>query len=173
MAGYNVPRGTPEARLRRQVHQQAEAIFRALQQTGISYVSSIFVYGEFPGQAQRIRLPHETLALSTANCMDVSVLFASAMEYLGMHPVIVIVPGHAFTGVRLGPQSTDILYLDLTVLPKGSFNAAQRRADYWLKKTGDEKELTVDIAATRALGIYPMPLEPREVGLADAPRPGS
>ena len=40
-----------------------------------------------------------------------------------MKPVIVIVPGHAFTGVRLGPNSSDFLYLDLTVLPRGTFAA--------------------------------------------------
>jgi len=74
-----------------------------------------------------------------------------------MNPVIVIVPGHAFTGVRLGPNSNDVLYLDLTVLPKGSFAQAEARAKQWLKKTPPEKVITVNIAAARALGIYPLP----------------
>jgi len=74
-----------------------------------------------------------------------------------MKPVIVIVPGHAFTGVRLGPNSQDILYLDLTVLPRGTFAAAESRAQAWLKRTPQSEVLTVDIGAARALGIYPMP----------------
>ena len=79
------------------------------------------------------------------------------MENLGMKPVIVIVPGHAFTGVRLGPNSQDILYLDLTVLPRGTFAMAAARAQEWLKKFSPDKVLTVDIGAARSLGVYPMP----------------
>jgi len=155
MPGYNSASKSP-ARIKRQVDAQSRAVFEALKKSGISYVSSIFTFGDYVGQAQRIRLPKETLSLNNANCMDVSVVFAAAMENLDMEPVVVIVPGHAFTGVRLGPQSADILYLDLTVLPKGTFAHAIRRARYWLKKTPSDEVITVDIAAARALGIYPM-----------------
>lgn len=148
--------GTP-AQQAAWVRQQALAVFRALQRSGISYVSSIFTFGDYVGQAQRIRLPRETLTLTAANCIDVSVAFASAIENLGMQPVVVIVPGHAFAGVRLAPGSNDILYLDLTVLPKGTFAQAQARAQGWLKKTSSEKLLTVDVAAARLLKIYPLP----------------
>lgn len=140
-----------------QVEMQARAVHQALQQSGISYVSSIFTFGEFIGQAQRIRLPSETLSLRSANCIDVSVAFAAAMENLGMRPVIVIVPGHAFAGVRLGPETDQTLYVDLTVLPKGSFERAVARAGNWMKKTPQQRVLTVDVAAARVLGIYPLP----------------
>jgi hypothetical protein len=153
LAGYN---SANRDAIAQQVRSQVQAVFKALQKSGISYVSSIFTFGNFSSQAQRIRLPRETLSLSNANCMDVSVVFASAMENLGMHPVIVIVPGHAFAGVRLGPQANDILYVDLTVLPNGTLERAIARAEYWRKKTPSEKVLTVDVAAARALGIYPM-----------------
>jgi hypothetical protein len=157
MPGYNQPRPSPEA-LEAQVRTQARAVFDSLRQSGISYVNSIFTFGNFAGDAQRIRLPRETLQLRSANCIDVSVAFAAAMENLGLHPVIVIVPGHAFAGVRLGPQSPAVLYLDLTVLPKGSFDRAVSRAQYWLRKSAPNEVLTVDVAAARTLGIYPMPV---------------
>ena len=80
------------------------------------------------------------------------------MENLGLQPVIVIVPGHAFTGVRLAPNSQEVLYLDLTVLPGGSFNEAVGRAQGWMKKTSPAEVLTVDVGAARSLGIYPLPL---------------
>jgi hypothetical protein len=155
LPGYNDNRTKKE--LDASVRAQANAVFRALQRTGLSYVTSIFTFGNFRNVAQRVRFPRETLEIHSANCIDVSVAFASAIENLGMNPVIVIVPGHAFTGVRLGPNSTDVLYLDLTVLPKGSFAAAEARAKQWLKKTPPEKVITVNIAAARALGIYPLP----------------
>jgi hypothetical protein len=151
LGGYNPPSD---------VGMQAKAVFDALRRSGISYVSSIFTFGSFTGEAQRVRLPRETLALSSANCVDVSVAFASAMENIGMKPVVVIIPGHAFTGVRLGPNARDILYLDLTVLPKGSFAAAEKRAQYWLKRSKPEELLMVDVAAARSLGIYPLPTAP-------------
>ncbi len=155
LAGYLNPPKTPNG-LEGQVRLQSNAVMRALSRSEISYVSSIYTFGEHADDAQRIRLPRETLSLNNANCMDVSVVFASAMENLGMKPVIVIIPGHAFTGVKLGENSQQILYLDLTVLPRGSFEQAIARAQGWLKKTPPEQVLTVDVAAARAMGIYPM-----------------
>src|SRR5437660_818476 len=155
MRGYNL---VPGVDLAAQVRAQAAAIFRAMRRSGISYVSSIYTFGNYPNETERIRLPRETLELSNANCIDVSVAFASALENLGMKPVIVIVPGHAFTGVRLGPNSQDVLYLDLTVLPKGTFADAISRANAWMKRTPQSEVLTVDIGAARALGVYPMPV---------------
>jgi hypothetical protein len=155
LRGYNL---VPGIKLEDQVRAQAQAVFHALRRSGISYVSSIYTFGNYPGETQRVRLPRETLELSNANCIDVSVAFASAMENLGMKPVIVIVPGHAFTGVRLGPNSQEVLYLDLTVLPRGTFAEAAARAQEWLKKFPPSQVLTVDIGAARALGVYPMPV---------------
>jgi hypothetical protein len=60
-------------------------------------------------------------------------------------------------GVRLAPQSQETLYLDLTVLPHGTFAQAMARAQRWLKATPPGQVLTVDIAAARVLGIYPLP----------------
>lgn len=154
LRGYNQ---VPGRNLEAQVRAQAEAVFRALKQSRITYVSSIYTFGNYPGETQRIRLPRETLSLNNANCIDVSVVFASAMENLGMQPVIVIVPGHAFVGVRLAPGSQQVLYLDLTVLPEGTFRAAIKRAEGWFSKTPQAEVLTVDIGAARSLGVYPLP----------------
>jgi len=154
LRGYN---RVPGRNLERDVRTQARAVFNALKQSRLSYVSSIYTFGNYPGETERIRLPRETLNLNNANCIDVSVVFASAMENLGMQPLIVVVPGHAFVGVKLGPGSQHILYLDLTVLPEGTFTAATRRAQGWLAKTPQNEVLTVDIGAARSLGIYPLP----------------
>ena len=163
MAGYSGATGDTQA-IARHTRAQARAIFRALQKSGISYVSSLFVMGEYIGEAQRLRLPGETLRLNTANCMDVTLVFASAMENLGMEPLVVIVPSHAFAGVRLGRGSEEILYLDLTVLPKGSFESAVARAQQYLRKTPQEEVLTVDVASTRLLGVYPLVQEEAAAG---------
>ncbi|HET9300502.1 MAG TPA: hypothetical protein VFO11_11205 [Candidatus Polarisedimenticolaceae bacterium] len=152
-------RHAPRGRLagyRGDVRQQAEAVFQAMSESGVSYVNSLFVMGEYLDRAQRVRLPRETLALKSANCMDVSVAFASAMENLGLQPLLVIVPGHAYAGVRLDRSGDDVLYLDLTVLPDGSFERAVARARAWREKTPPERVLVVDVAAARSLGVYPL-----------------
>jgi hypothetical protein len=154
MPGYG---GSERMNVEPQVRAQAAAIIQALKHSGVSYVTSIYTFGDFSSEAQRIRLPQETLTLDTANCIDVSVAFASAIENLGMDPAIVLVPGHAFAGVRLGPEAQDWLYLDLTVLPRGTFQQALARAEHWLKKTPPNQVLMVDVAAARALRIYPIP----------------
>jgi hypothetical protein len=155
MAGYGSAGADPQV-VEGHVREQAEAVFRAMKVSGISYVNSLFVMGEFLEQAQRVRLPRETLALKTANCMDVSVAFASAMENLGLQPLLVIVPGHACVGVRLGRDSAQVLYLDLTVLPGGRFQTAASRARGWMAKTPPERVLVVDVVAARSLGLYPL-----------------
>ena len=154
MPGYG---GGNKVNVEPQVRAQAAAIFQALRHSGVSYVTSIYTFGDFRSDAQRIRLPQETLTLDTANCIDVSVAFASAVENLGMDPAIVLVPGHALAGVRLGPEAQGWLYLDLTVLPRGTFQQALSRAEHWLKKTPPNQVLMVDVAAARALRIYPIP----------------
>jgi hypothetical protein len=174
MPGYNVPRpGASQKTVAAQVRMQAQAVFEALRHSGISYVSSIYTFGNFVGEAQRIRLPRETLNVNSANCIDISVAFASAMENLGMNPVVVIVPGHAWAGVRLGPQTQDVLYLDLTVLPRGTFLQAQQRAQGWLRNTPSNQVLTVDVSAARMLGVYPMPTEPAPPSAAVAMSAGA
>ncbi len=163
LPGYG---GSRKNEIQPQVRAQLNAIFQALKHSGISYVTSIYTFGDFTGDAQRIRLPQETLTLDTANCIDVSVAFASAVENLGMDPAIVLVPGHAFAGVRLGPESPDWLYLDLTVLPRGTFQQGLERAEHWLKKTPPSQVLMVDVAAARALRIYPIPSAERQASVA-------
>jgi len=152
--GYNPVAGV---NLTNQVRAQAAAVFRAMRRSGISYVSSIYTFGNYPGETQRIRMPRETLELSNRHCIDVSVAFCFCPGKFGNETCGRDCSGHAFTGVRLGPNSQDILYLDLTVLPKGTFAAAESRALAWLKRTPQSEVLTVDIGAARSLGIYPMP----------------
>jgi hypothetical protein len=155
LAGYHLPGGSASG-VAAQVGDEARGVFEAMKHLGISYVASTSTYGKFTSHAERVRLPHETLSLNSADCLDLSVAFASAMENLGLEPVIVLVPGHAFAGVRLAPGSSGILYLDLTVMPDGTFEAATQRAHNWLQKTPQAQINLIDIAAARSRQIYPM-----------------
>ena len=155
LAGYLLP-GSSAPGVAAQVADEARGVFEAMKHLGISYVASISTYGQFTSHAERVRLPRETLSLNSADCLDLSVAFASAMENLGLEPVIVLVPSHAFTGVRLAPGSSEILYLDLTVMPDGTFDTAAQRAHTWLQKTPKAQVNLIDIATARSRQIYPM-----------------
>jgi hypothetical protein len=156
LAGYELSDNSAPA-VAAQVEDQARAVFEAMKHLGVSYVDSISTFGNFTSKTERVRLPRETLSMNGANCIDMSVAFASAMENLGMEPLIVLVPGHAFTGVRLAHGSSQILYFDLTVMPDGTFEAAVQRAQNWLQKTPKAQVNLIDIATARSRQIYPMP----------------
>lgn len=52
----------------------------------------------FERTGQKIRLAADTLAQRRGTCLDLSVLQAAVWEHVGLHPVIVLVPGHALLG---------------------------------------------------------------------------
>jgi hypothetical protein len=73
---------------------QMSAIFLALKARGMQYVT---VAQDFFGtSSQNVKFPVESLSTASANCIDGTLVFASALESMGMRSGIVFVPGHAF-----------------------------------------------------------------------------
>jgi len=110
-----------------------------------------------------------------ANCIDGAVLYASLFEAIGLEPVIVLVPGHAFVGVKTSPSSNKYYFLETTLTGRGyglkenlnrlakwlltgenDFDTAVRTAGeefrYWNSK---KKAIIIDIKRCREIGIYP------------------
>lgn len=137
---------------------QAKAIYDALQKAGVSYVKSSMTFGANPEISERVRLPRETLSRSSANCIDGAVLYAAAFENLGMDPIIVLVPGHAYVGVREAQQSDNYLYIETSLTGRTSFESSVLSANRGLSKVNSAKVNQISIAQARAQGIYPMPL---------------
>lgn len=52
----------------------------------------------FERTGQKVRLVAETLAQGRGTCLDLAVLQAALWEHVGLHPVMVLVPGHALLG---------------------------------------------------------------------------
>ena len=50
----------------------------------------------FTDKSQRIRTPSDTIAGRRGTCIDLAVLLAACLEYVDIHPVIVLLSGHAF-----------------------------------------------------------------------------
>jgi hypothetical protein len=79
--------------------EQVGALYQALKEAGLTYINSVIDYGAAACQAtQRTRLPRESLATNSANCIDGTVLMASLLEGASLNAALVLIPGHAFVG---------------------------------------------------------------------------
>ncbi|HEV2115918.1 MAG TPA: hypothetical protein VGR48_07825 [Terriglobales bacterium] len=137
---------------------QARAIYRALQDTGVSYVKSSMTFGRNADVSERVRMPSESLGQISANCIDGAVMYASLFENLGMEPEIVLVPHHAYIGVRLAPESDKYLFIETALTGRASFESAVQSAELGMKRYRAAQVVRIPIAEAREVGIYPMPL---------------
>jgi hypothetical protein len=143
----------------RSTYVQVKAIYRALQQKGVSYVKSSSTMGSHINAqvSERVRMPHESLSHVSANCIDGTVLYASLFENLGMDPVVVLVPGHAYVAVPLAQGSNKFLYLETAVTGRATFETAVKIAAAGVAKHNPSQIIRVPITQAREAGIYPMP----------------
>jgi hypothetical protein len=136
---------------------QVEALYNALKQRDIAYVHSVISYGTPKSTfTQRTRLPRETLALKSANCLDAAVLMASLIEGVSLNPALVLVPGHAFVGWQGTPGEDNWRYLEVSMTRSSSFAAARASGE---KQYVDWKDVQLkrhELAQLRAQRIWPM-----------------
>ena len=174
--GAAAPHGRAE-RLR-----AVRAIWTALERRGIRYADERVGISQGPViYSQRVRLPSSTWDDRVANCMDGSVLIASALERLGIDSFIVLVPGHAFVGFYTDAGKREAEFLETTLLGSGRRSVAaeseaqvRRRAEAGFeaaRRAGGERYrlaaprldgrhrpayALIDISTARAYGIMPL-----------------
>jgi hypothetical protein len=150
---------------------QIRAIFDAVRSVGIGYVDSRVTFGQV-GQIQRVRLPGESVQQRAANCIDGAVLFASLFENIGLDPVIVLVPNHAFVGVKIAQNSNQTIFIETTMVGRSKFDsfktgeftydaAAKEGTNKYINafnaSRSDKEALhVIDIKKARAMGIHPL-----------------
>lgn len=78
------------------VHE-VESIYKAIHQWGIAYSNP----PQSPGKTQNIRLPNMVLSQKMGTCIDLAILFCSALVEVGLNPVLIIIEGHALAGFFL------------------------------------------------------------------------
>jgi len=89
------------------VVKQVFAIWTALQKHGIQYSSVTETPGGSPlVRSQFVRFLDQSIAMTQANCVDGSVLFASLLRKVGIHPVLVAKPDHMYVAFNLN-EDTD------------------------------------------------------------------
>ena len=160
------------------VKLQMAAIYAALQEENIAYTMPPASY-ELTGQ--RVRMPHSVIEQKCGTCLDLSLLYSACAEAVGLHPLIVFIKGHAFSGCWLENETfADCATDDLSSLTKRTaegissiclvectdfvagkavdFDRAVKHANDNLL---DEKSfsLAVDIHRCRGNGIRPLPIQ--------------
>lgn len=103
------------------IMRELEAIFD-VSSKDMSYVTRSFNFSlKGMNNTQRISLPSTTLRLKSGNCIDLSLLLASAYEACKHEVELVLIPGHAFLAVK----ATDMwIYIEATSLGNADFKRA-------------------------------------------------
>jgi len=156
MIGYANGRASARA-----VQDQVDAIFDAMRlDYHIQYSQESVPYngpGDTSVALQKIKLPSEVLQQGSGMCIELTVLLASAVEKIGLHSEIVIIPGHAFLGVAVTPNNTQFQYWDAVQV---NDNVAGDSANLWTygEYMKNVKQIvdTIVISDARHQGVGPM-----------------
>lgn len=158
-----------------EVRKQIAAVYGALHAENIVYRS---VPASYECVGQRITLPDKVLSLKLGNCIELTLLFASVLESIGINSGIVLQKGHAYLAVWLVDDSCqysvhddasyiekkcaegigEMLVLECTQITAETtnFEDAQRLAEKALANTS-LFELFIDIRRCRLEQIRPLP----------------
>ncbi|HET9032959.1 MAG TPA: hypothetical protein VFN25_08640 [Dokdonella sp.] len=173
----------------------ARLLWVALEQRGLRYADEGAGLSQGPViYSQRVRLLSSIWNQRVANCLDGSVLIASALERLGIGSLLVLVPGHAFVGFYVDDDRHQAEFLETTLLgfrrpsagvvetvtqirrrAETGFDAARsagreryQRARSRLDGKHRPDYALIDISTARAYGIMPLAVG-RGERTADAP----
>ena len=155
MIGY-LDHATPQA-----VRDQVDAIFDALRlDYHMRYVIENVPYsgpGDTSVALENIKLPSEVLQQHSGMCIELAALLASAVEKIGLHAEIVIIPGHAFLGVATTPDEKQFQYWDGVQVNNGVAGAsANIYADQEYSTNARQIVDTILISTARQQGVGPM-----------------
>jgi very-short-patch-repair endonuclease len=163
---------------RERVWELAAAIWTAV-------ASRRLIYAEPPASfervGQKVRLPSEVLNGRLATCLDTAVLFAAALEQIGLRPLLCLTKGHAMTALWLQPSTLlgvtteepsdlrkyiglkELILFETTAItsnPPASFSQA---LDLGTRRVREELDqdfvLALDIRQARARQVTPLPIE--------------
>jgi hypothetical protein len=126
-AGYQGPPAS--------VMREVFAVWNVLQRHGVKYSSIAQPSAQSQTVfSQHLRFLDEVVDNAQANCADGSLLFASVLYKLGIHPALVIVPQHMFVGWFVDRDHRQSVFLETTLVGARPLNSFQRS---WTFQTAD------------------------------------
>src|SRR5215475_5719707 len=131
----------------------------------MSYVMDPYLFENGALHGQRTRLPAEVLASTNAQCLEGTLLYATLLEAIGIKPVVVTVPGHAFVGWLPSPKDTvtskaKLFFLETTATHDRKFvDAVDIAIGEFLEHDKNKKANLIDVTKFRQLGVSPQPVD--------------
>ncbi len=133
---------------------------------------------------QLVRFPDEIMETRLGTCMDLTLLYASCLEAMGLHPILVKIKKHIFAGVwlvdemfaeswtddatqigkRFAEGINQLAVVECTVMCAGrniDFEIARKAAEETVATT-EEFRSGVDILRARKSGVLPLPIRRSE-----------
>jgi tetratricopeptide (TPR) repeat protein len=137
--------------------QYALGLLEALNIYGMNYVidpaSSYIELSESASSLDSLNYPYQTMFYRGGDCDDLSILFCSMLEALGVDTAFITIPGHIYMAFSLGPDSAGMpesdlirygeqwwLPVEITVTNKGFLRAWRIGAQEW-RDAGEERRL--------------------------------
>ncbi|MEM1061928.1 MAG: hypothetical protein AAGJ97_06330, partial [Planctomycetota bacterium] len=105
---------------------------------------------------QHIKFGRDVLRNRAGTCVDFAVTWASLCEAVGLEPVVVVLPGHAFPAVTL-PGSGNLLAIESTMVG-ATFDQAVKRGMAELGELEGKPHFRVAIKTKRREGVVPLDL---------------
>ncbi len=147
-----------------------EKLYDATRTSGMVYSGTEGVpqkLGDISSTVQSARLPREVITGNTGLCIELSLMYASVIKAAGLHPVIFLIPGHAFPGVLV--DNTYFAIEATGVGGKGlggissadqAFAAGNQELQKFMQayRQGDSRNIVIDVNDLEAKGVVPMEL---------------
>lgn len=99
---------------------QVAAIQKAISDSGVTYVVDAYSFSS----DQHILTPDAVVQKRQGLCIETSLLMASCLMSVGMHPLLIITPTHAQVAVETYANSGNYFLIETTVLPYEGLNAS-------------------------------------------------
>jgi hypothetical protein len=153
----------------------ASAMWTAVSGLGLDYA---LPPASFEHRGQKVRSSSQVLDARIGTCLDLTLLFCSALEQAGLNPLVVFTKGHAFAGVWLRKEEFSTVVVDdvttirkrvrlkelvlfettlVTQRPAPTFTYATEFALGAISEEKEEEfELAVDIRRARMQRIKPL-----------------
>lgn len=179
-----------ESKSRTRAWELASAVWSAIAGLQLTYA---LPPASFELNGQKVRSPSTILEGGLATCLDSALLFAAALEQVGLNPILLLTRGHAFVGVWLQPQEFAHLITDdvsavrkrialnelvvfettlATQKPPPSFSRAVEEGARQLAADKEEDfVLALDLRRARMQRLRPLALQVKAAGHADAAKP--
>lgn len=142
--------------------QYALALFESLHIYGLNYVidpSSSYSANIGTSSIDFLQFPYQTLNYRGGDCDDLSILYCSLLEAIGIEGAFITVPGHIYTGIFLektedprAQEENPVLYknkvyyegkiwqpLEITMLKDGFIRAMRFGVEEWQKYADEAK----------------------------------